>query len=90
MEKVLTRPRRVTLTLSEDGFELLSQIAKSMDKLPGEVAREMVEEMMDGLVEMFGVKDGKSTLTPDQSLRRMFKKAMGGIIDAMDQLEEPK
>jgi len=88
--KKLERPRRVTLTLPQEKYELLESIAQSMDKHPGDVAREMVIEMLDGMIEMFGLKDGNSTLTSEQSLRRMFKMAMSELLDATNKLEETK
>lgn len=80
--KTVARPRRVTLTLTQEKYDLLVKIASTMDKLPGQLAREMVLETLDAMSVMF---EGSSTT--DQAMRKMFKMAMSKMIDAIDEVE---
>lgn len=74
--------KRITFSLPDVHLELLNQLAVATNKIPGDVAKEIVMETLGSMQELF-----KDTGTTDQAMRRMFKLAMVKMIDVIDEVD---
>lgn len=81
--------KRITVGLNKQHMEMLERLADAMEKRPGEVARDILQEWLDGMMFIFeadGVPEGASS---DIVLKRMFKLALTNMLLAMEQLDNP-
>lgn len=82
----MKRNKRITLTLPPDELEVLERISTAMGKAPGKVAKEIVMETLGSIIEMFGIKDGTTTYTSNQALKRMYQIAFNKMLSSLDEL----
>lgn len=80
--------KRITFTLSPEHMAWIERIADAMGKRPGEVAREMVEETLAAMIEIFGVQDGEPNVSSERVLNRMYRLALAKMLEALDEVEQ--
>ena len=80
--------KRITFTLTEDQDRVLKQIAESMNRRPGDVAKEIVQETLDSMFYIF-TSDGKH-VDSEVATRRMFKMAFTKMLSTLDDMDKGK
>lgn len=80
--------KRITFTLSEEQDKVLKQVAESMSKRPGDVAKEIVQETLDSMFYIYA-NEGKH-VDPDVATRRMFKIAFSKMLATLNDLDKDK
>ena len=80
--------KRITFTLSEEQDKVLKQVAESMNKRPGDVAKEIVQETLDSMFYIY-TNEGKH-VDSDVAMRRMFKIAFSKMLATLNDLDKDK
>jgi hypothetical protein len=73
---------RVTIGIGDQHFALLEQIGSVSSRQPGDVAKDMLVEILDGMQSMFDSCEGSDT--NESSNRKMFRVGINRMIDALD------
>ena len=81
--------KRITVGLNKQHTEMLERLAEAMEKRPGEVARDIIQETLDGMIFMFEADGAPEGVSGDIVLKRMFKMALTNMLQAIEQLDNP-
>lgn len=79
---------RITMSLSDNEMQILTQIAESMNKRPGDVAKQIVQETIESMFYIF--TDTGEEPNKDVATRRMFKMAFSQMLKAIEEIDDLK
>jgi hypothetical protein len=78
---------RVTIGIGDEHYEWLSKLAGVSGQRVGDVARDMVIQILDGMQDMFKDIEGQ---TSESAKRKILRTGLNKMIDAMDDDDEKK
>lgn len=78
--------QRVTVTIRPQDYALLLKMSLAMGIRPGDLVRNMTQQFLDGIREMFeGIDENDSK---DVVMRRMYRSALHKMAEMMEETEE--
>lgn len=77
---------RITMTIQPKQYEILAQVAESMCRKPGDLAKEMVLEGIGFLEEL--ISSISPNDTTDRAMNKMFKQSLNKIVQTLDDMGE--
>ena len=83
----MEREKRVTFTLTPEQKALLAKVAEALGKRQGDVAKEIVVDVLGAMQEIFGLEEGQATVSSDRALRRMYRISLGKLLEATEQMD---
>ena len=78
--------RRLTMTLSPSQYEILDLMAETMHRTPALMAREIVQQTLDGM-QFILEKDGGQAVTSEVVLKRLFRVSLSQMQSVLDEFE---
>lgn len=78
--------RRMTLSLTPKQYDLLDVMAEAMEKSPQLVAKEILQQTLDGM-QFLVEKEGGQEITNDIILKRLFKVSLNQMLRAIDEFD---
>ena len=78
--------RRLTMTLTPSQYEILDLMAETMDRTPALMAREIVQQTLDGM-QFILEKEGGQTVTSEVVLKRLFRITLNQMRVVLDEFE---
>lgn len=78
-----TKGKRITMTITGKQLEILRRIAEAVGRDPGDVARDIVNQTVDGISEIF---DGAAD--SEFAVRKLYRMAFSKLQQSFEELEE--
>lgn len=76
---------RITMTIKPDEYEVLCKLGEAMQIPPGEVAKNIVNECVEGLAKLFEFSE--ENISSDKVLRRLYKMSLRKMLDAFEDID---
>ena len=78
--------RRLTMRLTPSQYEILDLMAETMSKTPALIAREIVQQALDGM-QFILEKEGGQAVTSEVVLKRLFRVSLSQMQIVLDEFD---